>query len=230
MHKYRHIFFDLDRTIWDFEANSKDTFFELFDEYGLSENYTDFDSFFSIYTRHNNELWALYREGLIKKKALSVKRFALTLNDGGIDDEAFAEKLGEEYVTKSPCKTKLFDGAHEILEYLNQYYTLHVITNGFMEVQYKKLEKADLRKYFDKIFISEEVGAKKPQPEIFRYAITSVNAKKGESLMIGDDLNVDIIGAKSFGIDQVYFNPDRINHDEKISYEITKLIELRDIL
>ena len=231
MRKYKHIYFDLDRTIWDFDSNSKDAFSGIYDKYDLGRFYENFEHFFKVYTKHNDSLWALYREGKIVKNVLSKLRFEQTLEEVGVKDEELAANIGKDYIELSPTKKQLFPGSHETLAYLKEKYHLHIITNGFKEVQYKKLNNCELDQYFDKIFISEEIGYKKPHPEIFRYAITSVNARKSESIMIGDDFEVDIMGAKDFGIDQVYFNP----HGEKnelngITHEISSLLELKEIL
>lgn len=231
MRKYKHIYFDLDRTLWDFDANSKDTFREIYKKYELNNYYKDFEQFFEIYNRHNDYLWGLYREGKIVKKVLSKLRFEVTLKEVGVDDERLAEKIGHDYITESPHKKKLFPGAHDVLNYLKEKYHLYIITNGFIEVQYVKLRNSELDQYFEKVFISEEIGYKKPHPEIFRFAITSVNAKKSESIMIGDDFEVDVLGAKDFGIDQVFFNPHNEKHSSNgITHEIKSLSELKGIL
>lgn len=231
MKKYKHIYFDLDRTLWDFDSNSKDTFSEIYNKYDLQNHYEDFNQFFKIYTKHNDELWGLYREGKIVKNVLSKLRFEKTLAEVGVVNEEMAVSIGNDYISNSPSKKKLFPGAIELLDYLKDYYQLYIITNGFKEVQYRKLENCGLSKYFSKVFISEEIGCKKPHPDIFKYAITSVNAKKSESIMIGDDFEVDVLGAKNYGIDQVFFNPFGEKHSQNgITYEIANLSELKDIL
>lgn len=231
MRKYKHIYFDLDRTLWDFDSNSKDAFQEIYNVYNLGNHYVDFEHFFQVYTRHNDNLWQLYREGKIVKNVLSKLRFEKTLGEVGVIDDELVTKIGIDYIDQSPYKKKLFPGTHEILSYLKEKYQLYIITNGFIEVQYRKLKNCALDQYFKKVFISEEIGYKKPHPEIFRFAITSVNAKKNESIMIGDDIEVDVIGAKDFGIDQVFFNPLGEKHKMNgITYEISSLFELKDIL
>jgi putative hydrolase of the HAD superfamily len=231
MRKYKHIYFDLDRTIWDFDANSKDTFSGIYEKYELGRFYKDFEHYFRVYTKNNDYLWDLYREGKIVKNVLSKLRFEQTLEEVGVKDDELAANIGKDYIGLSPTKKQLFPGSHEILSYLKEKYNLHIITNGFKEVQYIKLSNCGLDKYFDKVFISEEIGYKKPHPEIFRYAITSVNAKKTESIMIGDDYNVDVIGAKDFGIDQVFFNPHKeVQNTKNITHEISSLLELKEIL
>lgn len=228
--KYKHIYFDLDRTIWDFDKNSEETFHEIYIKYELEKIFLDFDNFHDTYVKHNEKLWEDYRKGEIKKSLLSYKRFSLTLEDFGVDDEELAKKIAFDYITISPTKKGLFPFAHETLNYLQKKYKLYIITNGFNEVQFTKLKNSELDKYFSKVFTSEDAGAQKPNPIIFDNALKSVDALKEESIMIGDDLETDILGAKNFGLDQVYFNPRGKNHKEEISYEINSLNELTEIL
>ena len=229
-YKYKHIYFDLDRTIWDFDQNAQETFLEIYAKYGLEKIFKNFENFYNTYVRHNEQLWRDYREGKIKKVLLSYKRFSLTLEEFGVNDEELAKKIAYDYITISPTKKRLFPFAHETLEYLHKKYKLYIITNGFNEVQFTKLKNSELDKYFYKVFTSEDAGAQKPNPLIFENAIKSVNARKKESIMIGDDLEADILGAKRFGLDQVFFNPEGKNHKEEITHEIASLKELQEIL
>ncbi len=227
---YKHIYFDLDRTIWDFETNSKQTFRDIFNKYELIDHFKCFDTFMSTYRRHNEKLWKEYREGEISKDTLRWKRFELTLAEFGIQSNEMAEKIGDDYISMSPNKKALFPYTHETLAYLKEKYELHIITNGFKEVQYIKLENSDLTKYFSTIITSEEAGAQKPKPEIFKHALETANAEKNECLMIGDDIETDIKGALNFGIDQVLFNPNNNKHNFEPTYEINSLNELKTIL
>jgi len=229
--KYKHLFFDLDRTLWDFEKNSVLTFQDIFAKHDLNRVFPDFDTFLNTYKRHNEHLWTLYRDGQIQKDELRNKRFELTLDEFGVQDERLAENIGDDYVSISPTKKGLFPYTHEVLRYLKEKkYKLYIITNGFKEVQYVKLNNCDLMPYFDRIITSEEAGYTKPKPGIFAHSLSSVNALKKESLMIGDDLAADIKGAKDFGIDQVFFNPLKLDVDIHATYEISELIQLKDIL
>lgn len=229
--KYKHLFFDLDRTLWDFEKSARQTFEEIFTTYKLEQKgIPDYESFTKVYKKHNDKLWALYREGEIKKEVLSVKRFELTLQDFGINDHKLAEQIAKHYVSASPLKVNLFPFTHEILSYLGPNYQLHLITNGFEEVQEKKLDSGDLRKYFKGIITSEEAGVKKPENGIFHYALKKVNADIEESLMIGDDLDVDIAGAKDFGMDQMFVNHDKVDHGETVTFEVFSLEEIKEVL
>ncbi len=228
--KYRHLFFDLDRTLWDFESNSIITLNIIFEKQGLHKIFPDFKIFVEHYKRHNEILWDLYRKGLITKDKLRNERFLRTLQEFSCEDEKLAKKIGDDYIELSPQQTGLFPGTIETLDYLKTKYNMHIITNGFVEVQYTKLKNSGLKHYFDRIITSEEAKASKPKPEIFHCAISSSQAKKTESLMIGDDLKNDIIGAKKYGIDQVFFNPNKTVHQEKVTFEIQSIKELMDIL
>ena len=148
----------------------------------------------------------------------------------GIDDGHLAIELGDQYIKKCPLKTHVFPFTYEVLDYLNKKYHLHVITNGFEEVQYIKLEQSKLLHYFQHIVTSEQVGVKKPNPEIFRHALVKAVCDPDESIMIGDDLPVDIIGAKDIGMHQVYFNPEKKAHQESIDFVISCLSQLKELL
>lgn len=228
--KYKHVYFDLDRTLWDFESNAEETFEEIYDKYKLDTIFPKFDSFHETYKKHNQRLWKAYRDGKLKKAILRNKRFELTLEEYGNTDPSLAKKIGDDYITLSPTKTRLFPGAQEILEYLYQKYNLYIITNGFNEVQFAKLKNCGIDNYFKSVFTSEDAGAQKPHKEIFQHALKNVNAKKSESIMIGDDLESDIQGAMNFGLDQIFFNPNGNPHALKPSYEIRQLEEIKTIL
>lgn len=229
--KYKDIFFDLDRTLWDFEKNSLACLKYIYQEYSLkNKGIPSFDAFLKVYKEFNKMLWDAYRKDEIKKEFLRGERFKLTLQHFHIYDDLLANKLGDEYIDKSPLQTALFPHTIDVLDYLFQKYTMHIITNGFKEVQYVKLQNSKLRKYFKNIFISEEVGVKKPHPKIFEYAVEKSNGKIETSIMIGDDLDVDILGAADVGMDQIFFNPQQKRHSERITYEIASLEEIMKIL
>jgi len=229
--KYNHIFIDLDKTIWDFESNSRVTFREIFEKYQLkSHGISHLHNFIEVYTRINDLLWGLYRENKIKKEVLSIRRFELTLQEFGIDDLILATHLAEDFVTLSPLKTILFPHSREALKYLKERYALHIITNGFEEVQQKKLDVCDLRKYFSTITTSEEAGVKKPETGIFEFAIEKAGARANESLMIGDDLQVDMAGARLIGMDTLFFNPQRHIHQDDLDHEVHSWHEVMKIL
>ena len=228
---YRDIFFDLDHTLWDFETNSLETLKEIFEKHSLkAAGVPDVEAFIEVYHSHNHRLWSDYRQGKIEKEELRVQRFGLCLNDFGITDPAIIQAIANDYVTISPTKTNLFPHALEILTYLKSKYRLHIITNGFVEVQYTKLERSGLRPYFTKVITSEEAGANKPDPAIFNYALELANAAAAASLMIGDNDEVDIDGARLAGIDQVLFDLTDEQQDSLATYRITSLAQLAEIL
>lgn len=230
MPKYSHLFFDLDRTLWDFNTNSIETLKDIFNKYQLGDSINSFDEFYSVYLVHNADLWNDYRNEKIIKSVLRYQRFALTLEDFGVKPNKIANLMSDDYVTISAQKTNLFPHTVELLDYLKTKYSLYIITNGFKEVQILKLKNCGIYNHFDKVFISEDIGTHKPNKKIFKHALSTANAKKEQSIMIGDDLKIDILGAKNFGIDQIYFNPLKVIHDTVVSYEISSLKELMDIL
>ncbi len=204
----KHIFFDLDRTLWDFEQNSRNTLAELYAEYKLQElGYTDFDQFFDIYRAKNEICWALYRENRLSKESMRSKRFKMSLQEVGHSGNTLAAKLGEEYVLRSPRQTLLMDGSTEVLEYLAPRYNLHIITNGFEEVQHIKMKACKIDHYFREVITSERAGSKKPQPGIFDFAFRLTKAQPVESVMIGDDHDIDVAGAQRAGMTGIHYAP-----------------------
>jgi putative hydrolase of the HAD superfamily len=228
--KYSHIFFDLDRTLWDFDENSRQTITELFYQYKLDARIDKPDLFVDVYHDVNLQLWDLYRKGEMTKEILRVKRFRLSFGHFGIYDDQLASDFGDDYLAMSPTKSILLPHTIEVLDYLSERYKLHIITNGFQQTQENKMKNCGLDKYFRSLTTSETVGHNKPRPEIFHHALSSVHARKNESVMIGDDLEVDILGARKFGIDQVFLNRDNVVHKNPVTYEINDLEELFDIL
>jgi putative hydrolase of the HAD superfamily len=228
---YKHIFFDLDRTLWDFDSSAKMAFTNIFEKFSLkSFGIPGVDAFQTVYNEHNEKLWALYREGKIKKEILRGLRFNYTLAEFGINDEALAETIGQEYITISPHLVALYAGAHEILEYSRNKYHVHLITNGFSEVQAVKLEASKLKGYFETIVTSEAAGFKKPAKGIFDYAFREADAVPEDSLMIGDDPDVDILGAREVGMDQVLFDPHFRHQQNGSTFYINRLVELKEII
>ncbi len=229
--KYKHLFFDLDNTLWDFDYNSKIVLGYIFDKFQLQQKgIPSKKKFINCYKKVNGELWFKYREGLITKDLLRFQRFLKTLNIFNINDQILSEKIGDYYVFNSPCQTKLMDGAKEVLFNLSLHYDLHIITNGFKEVQFIKLKKSGIYSFFNKIIVSEDVGVLKPNKKIFQYALKVCDAKNKHCLMIGDDITSDIIGARSIGMDQVFFDYKFSNKKIKATHTIFHLKELEKIL
>lgn len=230
MGRYKHLFFDLDNTLWDFRANARQAFHTIFTDLDLFGQIPDFDRFMEVYEQCNELLWVEYRRGKVKKDALRVERMVMTFLKMGIDDRELATRVGEIYVHTAPKMTNLFVGVTETLADLAKRYKLYLLTNGFFEIQVQKVGNSGLSPYFTKLFMAEMVGFQKPDRRFFEYAIKSVHAHKSESLMIGDDPEADIRGAKQFGIDQVFFNPDGRTCPVTPTYEITTIRELLGIL
>lgn len=229
--QYKHIFFDLDHTLWDFERNAEETKKELFKSLKLKgTGIPSYEAFREKYLVINSRLWALYREGLIEKDDLNFKRFYLTLCEFGVDDPELGAEMAYGFLEGISSKTYLFPYAKEILEYLYPRYKLYIITNGFEEVQFSKLKNSDMERYFTRIITSEEAGVKKPDEGIFRFALEKTGADPGESIMIGDDPEVDIRGAAQVGMDQVFVNHNGMEAGFKATYEVRSLEEIRQIL
>ncbi|MCL3779629.1 noncanonical pyrimidine nucleotidase, YjjG family [Prolixibacteraceae bacterium JC049] len=205
--RYTSLFFDLDNTIWDFKRNSEVALELALDECGVLEQLPGFDEFLVEYNIINDQLWKAYRERTLPKAELIRRRFeesiALFLPELSIDGEF----INEAYLKHMSEQTHLIDGAREVLDYFHGKVRMFIITNGFRQVQLEKLEKSDLAKYFERVFISEVIGSPKPNKKIFEMAIKTTNSKKSNSIIIGDSWDADIVGGKNFGIDQVYFSP-----------------------
>ncbi|QHS61598.1 YjjG family noncanonical pyrimidine nucleotidase [Chitinophaga agri] len=231
--KYKHIFFDLDHTLWDFETNAYLVLEQLYHAHNLeARGVTSFKDFHSVYMVHNEKLWDRFRKGYITRNDLRNKRFRLTLLDFRIGDEKLCEALGCQFLEQLPTQTALFPHAKEVLEYLAaKNYPIHMITNGFEEVQYLKMKSSGIDHFFTHVITSESAGSLKPYREIFDYAVAKAGATAETSIMIGDTLDVDILGARNAGIDQVYFNNQvPVTGDPKPTYVINSLHELKDIL
>ncbi|MBK7763410.1 MAG: noncanonical pyrimidine nucleotidase, YjjG family [Bacteroidetes bacterium] len=230
--KYEHLFFDLDHTLWDFEKNSVATLKTLYSEIGLvNKGIPDFDDFNVVYHQINDKLWDRFRKGFMSREELRWKRMWQTLIHYKISSEKLAREMSERYLEILPTQTHVFPNCVEMLSYCaSKNYQLHLITNGFELTQMQKLKNASLDKFFIHLITSEKAMSMKPQKEIFEYALNEAGAKIESSLMIGDALDIDILGAMQVGIDQVYFNPYRIPHKGNPTYEIAGLEEMYQIV
>ena len=222
----KHIFFDLDRTLWDFDENSKQALKLIIDHYELNNVFGSFDRFHRAYVKQNSRLWGDYGKGILKKEILRYERFNATLKQFGKDDLTLAKEMGEMYVEISPRQTKQFPNTKEVLEELKKMgYHLHIITNGFEEVQYIKLNNCGLRDFFDVIVCSEAVGKNKPSLAIFNYALKQANCKSEDSMMVGDDFVADVSGGLKAGLQAVLFDP-HVRSKENYEHTIQNLNEL----
>lgn len=229
MDNIKHIFFDLDHTLWDFDKNSEETLGELFISLELNKHIQSFDRFLKKYREVNKRYWNLYRQNLVTKDQVRDGRFKDTLAFFKIDDlDKKAFEISHNYVTLGPTKTNLFPYTHEILKRLNTRYKLHIITNGFVEVQQIKMDSSNLNQYFDVIVCSEETGHKKPHKSVFNHALDLANTTAEHSIMIGDSLEADVYGALKIGMKAIWFNP--LNEKAKQSVlQINCLSELSTI-
>jgi len=229
--KYQHLFFDLDHTLWDFDTNSRQTLQELYYTMELQQKGVhNFDLFHKNYIIHNDKLWDRYRNGFIKVDELRWKRMWLTLLDFKIGDEKLARAISLRFLDLLPTRNTLFPYTIEILDYLTRKgYHLHLITNGFEKTQHSKLKNSGLDKYFIKVITSEGSNSLKPHKEIFEYAFEKTGSKPERSIMIGDNIEVDIQGGINAGIDQVYVNHVNIAPAIRPTYTVYSLKELEQI-
>ncbi|HMJ48805.1 MAG TPA: YjjG family noncanonical pyrimidine nucleotidase [Ferruginibacter sp.] len=231
MSHYRHLFFDLDHTLWDFDTNAKSTLTELYSIFKLQSRVNAaFDDFYIKYLHHNQLLWERYHKGFITAEDLKWKRMWRTLLDFKIADEQLAKELSSRFLEILPTKKEVFPETFEILTYLSdKKYTLHLITNGFEKTQWSKLRNSGLDRFFTHVITSEASNSLKPKKEIFEFALDKAKANLNESIMIGDNSDADIQGAINAGMDCIYVN--HINHDIALpcTHTITHLNQLRNI-
>ena len=214
------VFFDLDHTLWDFEKNSALTFQKIFKTNKIE---AEISQFLEVYQPINLNYWKLYREDKISKPDLRFKR----LNDAFqalnmTVEPKVINRLSDDYITHLSSFNYLFEHTEEILDYLSRNYKLHIITNGFQEVQHKKLSGSNIIHYFETITNSESVGVKKPHPDIFYYAVKQAKTQIGKSIMIGDNYEADVLGAKNIGMEAIFFNI----HDSETDNSITQINHL----
>lgn len=221
------IFFDLDHTLWDFEKNSAMAFAFIFEKHSLD---IDCDIFLEKYVPVNAQYWKLFRDDKITQHELRYGRFRETFAQMGTEvSDELIETLAHEYITHLPTFNHLFDGAIEVLDYLKEKYSLHIITNGFHEVQEHKLRNSNIGHYFETVTNSETAGCKKPNPQIFEFALKAANADKACSVMIGDCIEADVQGALDCGIDAIYFNEHKLSAPQTI-VQVNHLRELKNLL
>ncbi|MBT8211356.1 MAG: YjjG family noncanonical pyrimidine nucleotidase [Eudoraea sp.] len=221
------IFFDLDHTIWDFEKNSALTFDKIFAD---NEIEVDMEAFFEIYVPLNLSYWKLYREEKISKPELRYQRLRNTFDQLSVSiSDELIHTLSVEYIEHLCTFNNLIPNALQILEYLKPNYKLHIITNGFQEVQHKKLENASISEYFQQVIDSETAGVKKPDPHIFNYSLKQANVLPEKAIMIGDSLEADVLGARAVGLHTLHFN---VHNDPSHSHGqiIHDLIEIKKYL
>ncbi len=231
MSRYKHLFFDLDHTLWDFGANAKESLADLFALLNLdARTKIPFEEFYPKYLYHNEILWDRYHKGLISSEELKWKRMWRTMLDFKIADEPLAREMSGQFLEILPTKKILFPHTIEILDYLkNKQYELHLITNGFEKTQWSKLTHSGLSGYFTHVVTSEASNSLKPKKEIFDFAMDKAGAGLPESIMIGDNLDADIQGAMNAGMDTVFVNHINATTAIKPTYTVTHLQQLESI-
>ena len=227
MEHIEHVFFDLDHTLWDFEKNSDLTFNKVFN---INNIEVDINSFLEVYRPINFNYWKLYREEKVTKSELRYGRLKNTFDaiNYSISDDLI-DIIAIQYIDYLADFNHLFEGTFEILEYLKKKYKLHIITNGFEEIQNKKMINSKIEHYFDKIITSESVGVKKPNPRVFTHALNIANAEKHNSIMIGDNVEADIKGALNIGMHAIHCNFDESFIDEDF-ISVNSLLEIKQYI
>lgn len=202
----------MDRTLWDFDRNSEAALRHILETEGVLPKVQSFERFHKVYIQQNAHLWKLYGKGKIKKEELRYERFRAAFRKFKLHDEALVQRVGDAYVEISPRQTLLFPNAIETLKELKKMgFHLHIITNGFQEVQHVKLENCGMSSFFDVIICSEMIGKNKPDPAIFKFAMKEAFATPENSLMIGDDYHIDVAGALQVGMHAIHFEPEGRN-------------------
>ncbi|MBM3427672.1 MAG: noncanonical pyrimidine nucleotidase, YjjG family [Bacteroidetes bacterium] len=228
--KYKHIFFDLDGTLWDIHRNAELTLKSMWSQFDLDTN--KWDVFYEAYLHHNHRVWAMYRQGIMTKEELRIARFSRSMDDAAVAYSAdLLEQFAQAFVDQCPRQPHLIPGAMELLQYLHaKSYTMHIITNGFKEIQGIKMDGSGLTPFFVHNINSEDVGVRKPDSKIFEYAFRLAETTAAESIMIGDDWDADILGARNVNMDQVFLKLNQQRHNVQPTFTIEHLLEIKNIL
>ena len=228
---YKHLFFDLDHTLWDFDRNSTESIAEIYDTHRLADlGVASPPVFAETFIAVNRKLWRDYDLDLIGHEYIRQHRFPMVFKALGIDDTDCCANLNTDYLRLLPQKAHLTDSAREVLEHLHGRYRMHIITNGFAEIQAVKMASSDITHFFEEVITTQSADAKKPNPRIFEYALQASGATVAESLMLGDNYEADILGAKGVGLDTVFYNPKAEVVADPATYDIRHWRELMEIL
>lgn len=234
MKHYKTLFIDLDNTLYDFSGNSREAYIAVYNLLDYNRWFRSFEHYYEIYEEYNLRLWALYAEGKITKEHLNAERYSHPLRVvGAPTPEAIGAQFWDEAMKRLPLGSRLMPHAKEILTYLRPKYKMYILSNGFTELQSRKMQSAGIAHYFDGMILSEDIGVNKPNPDIFTHALQVAESTAEESLMIGDNYEVDIEGAQRVGIDQVFYNiskKDLSPEHPMPTFTITSLLELKEIL
>lgn len=229
---YKHLFFDLDHTLWDFDRNSTESITELYQTFGLAGwGVGSVDEFNQHFIRINRHLWREYDNNRMSHADIRQRRFRMVMEAMGLSDHSICDELNAAYLHLLPRKPHLMEAAIDLLDHLRDRYHLHIITNGFDEIQALKMESAGLTRYFEHVITNQKADAKKPDPRIFEFALAVSGAALAESLMIGDNYEADVMGAINAGMDVVFYNPAGLPTDGPApTYEVRHLRDLITIL
>lgn len=231
MGKYKNLFIDLDDTIWDFTGNSRKVYRILYDRFSYGDYFESFEQYIDIFERKNEELWLKYGSGDITKEQLNHDRFTYPLAVAGVSDTGIAIDYMNNALEMMPTMTGLVEGALDLLEYLAPKYNLYILSNGFRELQSRKMKSAGVEGFFKKVILSEDIKVHKPNREIFHFALSATQSSFSDSIMIGDNIETDIRGAYDAGLDQIYFNRwGKENLPFAPTYEVESLNEIKNIL
>jgi putative hydrolase of the HAD superfamily len=230
--RYKSLFFDFDDTLWDTHTNNMECLRDIYTDYHFDRYYASFEAFYNYYMPYNLELWRQYRNHEIDRQTLIVERFRHVLTPAGLTDAESALQLSRDFLERTTQKTVLVPGVADLLEYLRPSYKMYILSNGFREVQFKKLSHSGLAFYFDRVILSEDAGVQKPHKGIFDFALKNTNSRRNESLMIGDSWEADIAGAYHSKIDQLWFNPQNLLAAEDFTptYTVRSLTSVKEIL
>ncbi|AKK72303.1 HAD family hydrolase [Chryseobacterium sp. P1-3] len=230
--KMQHIFFDLDNTLWDHRKNAYLTIKDLFEKQEITSKYSiDFEEFHAVYHEINEDLWEKIRDGIIGKEYLREHRFYDAFRHFGVEDKELAHYFEENFLDNIVGYNELVEGAEDVLEYLKaKNYTLHIISNGFQEVTERKCTLSGIAPYFETITSADSIGVRKPNPRIFEYSLSLSEAKKEESILIGDDWIADAMGARDFGMEAIFFDVYKEGRKEEGLKAITHLQQIKEYL
>lgn len=230
--KYTDIFIDFDDTLYDTRGNAELSLAELFEEYSLGRYFSSLEDFTYPYWMTNYELWGQYSRGEIDRDYLIVERFRrpLACGNGLNPTKEYCLQVSDSFLELCGSKSGLIEGAVEVLDYLSAKYKLHLCSNGFHEVQYKKLKASSTEHYFDNVVLSDDAGYNKPSKQFFDYAFKVTGASRPATIMIGDNLTNDIIGARDAGIDTLFFNRWKLDYNNEANFYVENLKEIIDIL
>ena len=228
---YRNLFFDLDDTLWAFSENACDALEEVYHKHRYDRFFHSFGHFHALYQQRNLELWEAYGKGQVTKSELNRQRFLYPLEAVGAGDARLAQTFADDYFAIIPTRQKLMPHAREALEYLSARYNLYILSNGFRELQYRKMCSSGIGHYFRKVILSEDIGVLKPHPAIFHFALSATQSELSRTLMIGDNWENDIAGAAGVGMHQVFYDVSRRQDlPFRPTYRIADLSELMELL